>query len=145
MTRRCYLFDIDGTLADGEHRRYYIGSDPKDWDKYFSLVEYDKPIEHIVELAHIMYGLVDIVYVSGRSDECRFSTEQWLIEHCPWGPVYMRRKGDHRPDNIIKIELLGQIRQDGYDPILVFDDRTRVVNAWRAAGLPCLQVAPGDF
>lgn len=28
---------------------------------------------------------------------------------------------------------------------LVFDDRSSVVEMWRAQGLPCFQVAPGNF
>ena len=51
----------------------------------------------------------------------------------------------HRADDILKIELLDQIRADGFSPIMAFDDRDRVVAAWRAAGVPCAQVAPGDF
>jgi hypothetical protein len=27
----------------------------------------------------------------------------------------------------------------------VFDDRDKVVNMWRKRGIPCFQVAPGDF
>lgn len=33
----------------------------------------------------------------------------------------------------------------GYEPIMAFDDRDRVVKMWRDAGIPCAQVAPGDF
>ena len=50
-----------------------------------------------------------------------------------------------RSDDIVKFELLEQILEFGYEPILVLDDRDRVVKMWRAAGLRCLQVAPGDF
>jgi hypothetical protein len=57
----------------------------------------------------------------------------------------MRKAGDHRDDDILKIELLAEMRRDGYTPIMVFDDRNRVVKAWRSAGVPCAQVAEGDF
>lgn len=57
----------------------------------------------------------------------------------------MRRAGDHRGDDIIKLELLTQIKADGFDPIMAFEDRSRVVRAWRSAGIPCAQVAEGDF
>ena len=29
--------------------------------------------------------------------------------------------------------------------LCAYDDRDKVVAAWRAAGVPCFQVAPGDF
>ena len=63
----------------------------------------------------------------------------------PHGNLYMRPIGDRRDDDIIKIEILAQLKQEGYLPIMVFDDRNRVVKAWRAAGLCCAQVAEGDF
>ena len=44
-----------------------------------------------------------------------------------------------------QIELLEQMRLDGWDPGMAFDDRSRVVKAWREAGIPCAQVAEGDF
>jgi hypothetical protein len=87
-----------------------------------------------------------ILYVSGRSDAVRDLTRQWLEANmAPDGPIYMRKAGDHKPDHELKIELLAELRADGYEPIMVFDDRARVVAAWRAAGIPCLQVADGEF
>ncbi len=63
----------------------------------------------------------------------------------PPGPLYMRKAGDHRDDDKLKIEMLARVRADGFDPIMAFDDRNRVVKAWREAGIPCAQVADGDF
>lgn len=143
---RCYVFDIDGTLADCSHRIHYIQSQPKLWDEFFAQCHLDKPIPHIIDLARRLYVTAPIVFVSGRSDQCREQTEQWLQEHgLPFSPLYMRTEGDHRDDDIIKLELLAQLRADGFEPIMAFDDRNRVVAAWRSAGIPCAQVAEGDF
>lgn len=57
----------------------------------------------------------------------------------------MRPAGDHRQDNIVKVELLAEIRKDFGNPFLWFDDRNQVVDAIRAEGVRVLQVAPGDF
>jgi len=57
----------------------------------------------------------------------------------------MRADKDHRNDDILKIEMLDRIRGDGFEPVMVFEDRSRVVRAWRSAGIPCAQVADGDF
>lgn len=145
---KCYIFDIDGTLCDCSHRIHHIQTIPKDWDSFFAACHMDAPIPHIIDLCKMLYwtGSASIVYVSGRSDQCRLQTEQWMRVHdLPLGPLFMRKEGDHRDDDIIKIELLAQLRADGFDPIMAFDDRDRVVAAWRAAGIPCAQVAPGDF
>ena len=144
---KCYLFDIDGTLADCSHRIHLIMDTPKRWDEFFALCSADEPIDHIIDLAKTLCRAgMTIVYVSGRSDQCRDQTARWLANHrLPAGPLYMRKHGDHRDDDIIKIELLAQLREDGFDPVLAFDDRDRVVAAWRSAGIPCAQVAPGSF
>jgi phosphoglycolate phosphatase-like HAD superfamily hydrolase len=144
---RAYLFDLDGTLADCEHRRHHVTNGSKNWAAFFAACIEDAPIPHIVTLAqHLSEADVVIVYVSGRSDECRPATEDWLHRHeLPAGPLYMRKKGDHRPDDTIKGELIEQIKADGYEPIMAFDDRNRVVKKLRHIGIPCAQVAEGDF
>jgi hypothetical protein len=57
----------------------------------------------------------------------------------------MRPLNDRRDDSIIKTEMISRMRADGFEPVMAFDDRDRVVAAWRAAGIRCLQVAPGAF
>ncbi len=144
---RCYLFDIDGTLANGRHRLHHIEKTPKDWGAYFAACGDDEPIEHIVDLAnHLHVTGVAIILVSGRSDVCRDETLDWLDKHrVPWTALFMREEGNHTDDDKLKIEMLAQIRDAGFEPIMAFDDRDRVVAAWRAAGVPCAQVAPGAF
>jgi hypothetical protein len=145
--KRCYLFDIDGTVANLDHRLPYVERKPKDWRKFFDAVSKDLPIAHIIELARdLAEAGVPIVYVSGRSDECRADTLAWFSAHdLPLGPLYMRRAGDRRPDHIVKAELLEQILRNGFLPSMAFDDRDQVVAMWRARGVPCAQVAPGNF
>jgi|SRR6185312_2644228 len=144
---RCYLFDIDGTLADCSHRLRHIRSEPKDWRSFFAACGDDAPIPHMIELAITLFDAdQQIVYVSGRSDECRKETLEWLARHqLPEAPLYMRKAGDHQDDDRLKAELLHHIVADGWEPIMAFDDRSRVVKMWRAKGIPCAQVSEGDF
>lgn len=143
----CYLFDIDGTLADCSHRLRHIQKEPKDWRAFFAECQGDKPISHIVRLAITLSDAdQSIVYVSGRSSECEAETMTWLIETgLPEAPLYMRKEGDHRDDDVVKSELLDRVLADGWKPIMAFDDRSRVVKMWRSRGIPCAQVAEGDF
>ncbi len=141
----CYVFDIDGTIADCSHRIHHI--EKKDWRAFFAACGADTPIPHIIGLAQDLASAGKrIIYVSGRSDECSAETARWLDEHkLPVGRTYMRKAGDHRPDNQVKLDLLKQLKADGYRPIMAFDDRDQVVHMWRSAGIPCAQVAEGDF
>jgi phosphoglycolate phosphatase-like HAD superfamily hydrolase len=150
MSKPVYLFDLDGTLSNGDHRLHHIQKTPKDWTSYFAACGDDEPIPHMIRLYKHLQFHAQILIVSGRSDEVRDLTMGWLVKHLPLpGPfndeVLMRKAGDHRPDDVIKIEMLAEIRARGFDPIMAFDDRTRVVQAWRKAGVPCMQVAEGDF
>ena len=96
---KCYLFDIDGTIANLSHRLPHIQKEPKDWDSFFEACTEDAPIPHMVEIANRLAGHCEIVYVSGRSDQVRSSTVWWLATHgLPSGKLYMRKAGDHRPD-----------------------------------------------
>ena len=143
----CYIFDIDGTLSDLSHRLPHIQKEPKDWDAFFNACCDDAPIRHICELA----GSLDlevwpVVFVSGRSDRVRNETKEWLQKHVGcYEHLYMRRHGDHRPDHQVKRDLLEQLRADGFEPIMAFDDRDQVVKMWRELGIPCAQVADGNF
>lgn len=143
----CYVFDIDGTLFDCQHRIHFIQKSPKDWRGFFAACLQDSPIPHMVQLAITLFDAdKQIVYCSGRSDECRDLTMESLGMHnLPEAPLYMRREGDHRDDDILKSEMLDQMRKDGWEPVMVFEDRSRVVKMWRARGIPCCQVVEGDF
>jgi len=143
---RCYIFDIDGTLADLSHRLHYIQQTPKDYTAFYAACVDDKPIKHMCDLNHFLAHHEEIVLVSGRSDQVRSETVLWLGQYgVVWSGLYMRKVGDHRPDHLVKAELLYQLRADGFEPVMVFDDRDTVVAMWRARGIPCAQVAAGGF
>jgi hypothetical protein len=103
-------------------------------------------------LAWKSLGRYPILFVSGRPSKYKDVTREWLIKHGLFNPfldgkllLWMRPDGDRRDDDIVKRELLGRIRMEGYEPVIAFDDRDRVVKMWRDNGIPCCQVAAGDF
>ena len=146
--KSCYLVDIDGTVADATHRLHFITERPKNWNAFFANVKDDVPYDHIRQLLWHLINNDDvvIVYVTGRPQRCLNDTIEWMRKRVfPLGALYMRADDDYRADDIVKKELLDQLRRDGYDPIMAFDDRDRVVEMWRANGVPCAQVRKGDF
>lgn len=151
---KCYIFDIDGTLASAEHRLHHITGEKKDWSAFFDACDQDTPIPHMVNLFRAIWIGTDsiVLFCTGRSDDVKAKTVHWLNEQLlppghefDSGDVYMRKAGDHRADTVVKAELLDQIRADGYEPVMVFEDRKQCVDLWRSRGIPCCQVAPGDF
>lgn len=148
---QAYIFDIDGTLADTKHRQHLIDGTvtPKNWPEFFELCYRDPPIPHMLELVEIIAEDRDVLFVTGRTEDVRQKTLAWLRSYLGgWvfdEDLYMRPSGDHRADTVVKSELMDRIIADGWTPKMVFEDRTSVVTMWRERGIPCCQVAPGDF
>lgn len=141
------VFDIDGTLANIEHRRCYVATKPRNWNAFNAAIPFDTQHEDIVYLAKLFRQRNHtIVLCSGRSEDERIMTvEQMKNFGVDYQKLYMRASKDYRDDGIVKTELLYRIREEFGEPFLWFDDRNRVVDAIRAEGVRVLQVAPGDF
>jgi phosphoglycolate phosphatase-like HAD superfamily hydrolase len=115
-----YVFDLDGTLADLEHRRHLILRDEPDHRAFFAAVGGDTPIVPVINMLRTLHAAGHQIEIwSGRSDECREATEAWLRQHgVPEVPLIMRTAGDKRPDEIMKMDFL---RGTNW-PDVVFDD-----------------------
>ena len=144
------IVDVDGTLAEfypHDVSDWVLGS-KKQWDPFFAHMADAPVIETVAKLVKILKAQgQQIVICSGRPDSHRDHTQRWLERHTiPFDAMYLRPEGDdHVDDEIVKAALLTRMRDDGFAPWLVLDDRNAVVAHWRALGLTCLQCAPGDF
>jgi phosphoglycolate phosphatase-like HAD superfamily hydrolase len=143
------VFDIDGTLANIEHRLHHVRSKPKNWAAFDAGIPNDKVNEPVAEAFHALKAIGHtIIFASGRNERTRSETELWLIRNGFWGigrKLYMRKADDFRSDDIVKREMLDDIISDyGKKPDMVFDDRPRVVRMWRDAGIFVFNVYQGD-
>ncbi|MFF5637243.1 AAA family ATPase [Streptomyces sp. NPDC012825] len=87
-----------------------------------------------------------IVLLSGRSEDHRALTEEWLARHeVPYDELWMRASGDGRGDDLVKAELFDTHVRRRYAVRVSLDDRDRVVALWRRMGLPTWQVNYGAF
>lgn len=141
------VFDIDGTLANIEHRRAFVASKPKNWNAFTAGIPNDTAYEEIVFLAKTFYDQGNkIILCSGRGEESRDVTITQMTNFgVKFHKLFMRQHKDNRKDSIVKVELLQEIREQFGEPFLWFDDRKQVVDAIREQGIRVLQVAPGDF
>ncbi len=139
---KCYIFDLDGTLADDGHRHHHV-TGKSDWDAYYAACPDDKPISHLVEIAIALWRQgFSIAIVTGRPETIRPETEAWLIAHgIFWHELLMRKKGDRRHNSAVKLEAVQQLRAKGYVPLMAFEDLPPAARAYRTAGLPCALVA----
>src|SRR5437764_8390195 len=104
------IVDMDGTLADVGHRLHYIrGKGKPDWKKFFSEQRHDLPIKAILKQVCELAGNHEIVIVTGRPEQYSHETQQWLRKYkVPYSRLYMRPAGDHRPDFLVKKDILKQ-------------------------------------
>lgn len=133
------LVDIDGTVAKmngrGPHDYHLVSTDVANYD-----------IVTLVQSLHYD-SEIPTVFMSGRPESCRQDTVDWLYENVkvPFVGLHMRKTGDYRKDDVVKLELFNQHIRGKYNVAYVLDDRNRVVEMWRNLGLTCLQVAEGNF
>ena len=145
-SRHRYVFDMDGTLALVDHRRPLLERERPDWHSFNKASLLDPPNEAVARVLRALFAAeYDIWIVSGRSDVAELETRGWLVKHgVPFHHLLMRSASDNRPDDELKREWALQ-----YDfpatVIAVFDDRNSVVAMWLELGIPCFQVAEGDF
>lgn len=139
---KCFIFDIDGTVADRGSRHPF---------------DYTKVREDILkEPMNIIYGAlkcftlisnVQFIFITGRPEICRTDTEQWLDDHrFLYDLLYMRPDDNKEQDARLKLQIYKEHIEPYYEVIAVFEDRSRVVQMWRdICGLTVLQVDKGEF
>ena len=135
--RRCVICDIDGTLAHN-----YGGRNIYDLTR----VKEDTPdplVCAVLDGLDSTFGIdyLDIIIVSGREDDCRKETEEWLYHNMiPYKALYMRKSGDKRDDAIVKEEIYKEFIEPEYCVLGVIDDRNKVVRMWEKLGVKVMKV-----
>ena len=140
------IFDLDGTLADEEHRRHFIETEGQkpDWDSYHERCTDDPCFEGVAGIARLLYNTGQTVEIwTGRPESVRKRTEEWLDRHhIGFDRLRMRKVGDYRKVNVVKGEWLLSC---GRVPDIVFEDRARPTAWWRDQGLLCAQTQDHDY
>ncbi len=146
MTKRnCFIFDLDGTICDVRHRRQYVATKPRNWDAWNAGLVNDKPhrpVQMVYQALRNSYE-TDLIIVSGRSDDYKDQTINWLTDNeIFYDEIYMRKYKDHRDDSVVKGEIADEILKT-HNILGVFDDRQRVVNMWIERGIWVFDVGQG--
>jgi hypothetical protein len=162
MNKNIAIFDLDGTLANLEHRLHHIERPknasinpgfgaveryPQNWPAFYAACDKDEPIHEMIEIMLALHSVgMEIWIVSGRSDAVKIQTLDWLRRHAILpDKLLMRPNDEHTPDEELKENWIkdGTIKLD--QVMCVFEDRKRVVDMWRRHGLRVCQVAEGNF
>lgn len=148
------IFDLDGTLADCEHRRHFVDPEKlKDWKpdykSFFEACDKDAPINPTINILKSFLDssctegctsdIFDIQIWSGRSEWVREKTKKWIRDHITphWQvPILkMRPIGNTEPDEVLKERWLEESISKGKTIQFVFDNRPKVIRMWRSRGI----------
>lgn len=140
----CIIVDIDGTLA-----HIADGRSPYDASRAMN----DSLDDAVSVVTAMMYNHgYKVIILTGRNEEHREVTEQWLeANNVQYDELYTRlnsdvdEKGKQLEDSIVKERLFRTHVEPRFNVKFVLDDRNRVVQKWRSLGLKCFQVAEGNF
>lgn len=149
------IFDLDGTLANMEHRVHWakVGN----WEVFFSLVADDTPIAPMCNLAATLLSAgVEVHIWTGRSEVSRNDTLWWIrsfVSEALYDAIVddparlrMRTVENRTQDDTLKRRWWQKSSDRFKDRVeFVVEDRDRVVDMWRQLGVVCLQCAPGKF
>ena len=145
--RSAIIVDLDGTLANIDHRRHFVKSKPKDWKGFFSRIS-DDTINNWCRYLIMRFGSANmtVLVITGRPAEYFKTTFNWLNDNqVRFDKLYTRKSKDYRSDYVVKREIYKEHIEPYYNVMFVIDDRDSVVKMWRELGLTCLQCANGDF
>ena len=115
-------------------------------------MDVDQPIEEICSLLKSLLkdDTNQILFCTGRVEDYREKTIEQINQILKGSNIvdidrflYMRQRGDLRKDFMVKRDLFERMIVDGFDPVLVFEDKVTVVEMWQKLGLRCLKVIGG--
>lgn len=134
--------DLDGTLANVDHRRHLVSGKKRDYEAFHGLLHLDPANEWCLAILETFYrNGYEVVLVSARPKKYEPQTLKWLEKNCAKYSQLnlLRPDNDSTPDQELKRAWL---KRYGPENILfVIDDRQKVVDMWREEGLTCLQCA----
>jgi hypothetical protein len=130
------VFDIDGVVADVRHRLHYLER-RRSWSGFFNAAGHDGLLPEGAQLVADLAREHEIVWLTGRPEWLRGTTEDWLVRHgLPDGEVHLRPHGDYRPAAQYKLSTLRRLAPRGIAAVI--DDDDEVIQVALAAGFPAV-------
>ena len=132
----CIIVDMDSTLCVNLTRRPFYTDD---WaDKCL----YDSPLIGPISIvrAQKMTGTCDVIILTGRREEGRTQTEEWLKTYnVPYDRLFMRGENDFTKSDTFKEKILETFILPKYNVLFAIDDDNKCVKMFRRNGIICLQ------
>lgn len=146
VTGPAVVFDIDGVLSDAASRQHFLESGRRDWDAFFDACGDDPLIEEVAVLLGLLDPALAIVLLTARPLRVRPQTVAWLERYqLRWDLLVMRETGDYRSARAFKQVTVRELRAEGVQPLLAFEDDQRNLEMFRSEGVPCVYIHSGYY
>ena len=132
------LCDIDGTVANNDHRQHFL-EDKKDWDGFFSELVNDQPIQIIIDkVIQEQASGKEIVFLTGRPERYRYSTMLWLKEFFNFEFRLLMREDDDQSNKVIVKDRIFRENFNHDEIYCVIDNDQKLLEMWREKKLKTL-------
>ena len=134
------LCDIDGTIANNDHRQHYLEG-KKDWEGFFSELINDEPIFPIINKVIEEYNAgKEIVFLTGRPERYRYSTTLWLKEYFNFDLKILMREDNDRNNKLKVKKILFEKNFHVNDIDYVIDNDEELLKQWEDMGIDVYEV-----
>lgn len=150
---KIFTVDLDSTLADTTPRRHLVAEDRSltDWHEYGKACHLDVPHKGVAAVVRLLAENYEWAVVSGRTEQSREQTQQWLAAWCDEAdvnaPLFVHLDDsdgswdEHHGD--YKARRIKALQAQGFEVVAHFDDWPEVREiVERECGVPVLCVTP---
>ncbi|MHB8593316.1 MAG: phosphatase domain-containing protein [Acidimicrobiales bacterium] len=140
------IFDIDGVLSDAAVRQHFLEWGRRDWDAFFDACGDDPLVDEVARLLELLDPGLRIVLLTGRPLRVQPQTLAWLARYrLRWDLLVMRNRGDYAQVARFKRAAVAELREQGLDLLLAFEDDPRNRDMFHAEGIPCIYIHSGYY
>ena len=140
------VFDIDGVLSDAAGRQHFIERGQRNWASFFEACGDDPVIEEVARLLELLDSSLAVVLLTGRPLRVRPQTLAWLERYgLRWDLLIMRDRGDYKQVTAFKQRVVSDLRTQGFDLRLAFEDDPANHAMYVAEGIPCVYIHSGYY
>ena len=140
------VFDMDGVLSDASGRQHLLERPYRDWDGFFEACGDDPLIDDVAALLHALDPGLHVVLLTARPIRVQRQTLGWLERmDLRWDLLIMRDYGDYGASQQFKRRTVWELRQEGIEPQLAFEDDHRNVAMFRHEQIPCIYIHSGYY
>jgi len=131
MKQNAIVIDLDGTLVDSSHREPYDYKEIKN-DKVV------RPVYDIMFWVSDYMPKVKVIILSGRNENCRVKTENWLDKNLVnYDEIILNKNAENQV--IFKEKAIKQLMKK-YNIFYCLDDNPEVVKMFKSLGLKAYSI-----